>query len=270
MVETGNAIWAWFVVEDHQNRVTAMAAAITAGIAVAGITGGVIWYYVIRRKSPPAELVLPQGHVLTMDQHLTILQKREDQLEAKLSTAHQDEKDLLRRQIADLKAKIAKPEESLAEARTRMADLEALLDRGGNHIGGDRIKEAKAALEKGDYSIADDIFAEIEARNELAVQETARAAYGRGEVSEAEVRWHDAYTRDKRASDLLETFEHLAAYARMTWRLAKGAETVAVHERLVECVRSEHGDSSADYATHLKNLAGVLQAQRRIDALPAP
>ena len=50
------------------------------------------------------------------------------------------------------------------EANIRISDLEDILERAGTDIGGDRIIEAKVALEKGDYSIADDIFAEIEAR----------------------------------------------------------------------------------------------------------
>ena len=87
--------------------------------------------------------------------------------------------------------------------------LEALLERSGNDIGGDRIAQAKAALEKGDYSIADDIFAEIEARNTLAVQETARAAFGRGEIAEEQVRWADAATHYTRAADLDPTFDHI-------------------------------------------------------------
>ncbi len=269
LYEFGVTIWDWFGDEDHQNRVTAIVAVLGLIITVGGAILGATWYIVIRllgrckHTEQEPQTVLLKGDVLSMDQHLSILEKREDQLKARLADAHQEEKDLLQRQIAELRTQIANPEQSLAEARKRIADLERLLDREGNHIGGDRITEAKTALEQGDYSPADDIFAEIEARNELAVHETARAAHGRGEVAEAEVRWQDAYTHYKRASDLHETFDHLTAYAHMTWRLGKGAEAVGVHERLVDWAKSEHGEKSAGYATSLNNLASVVEAQGR-------
>ncbi|WP_306154544.1 tetratricopeptide repeat protein [Roseovarius sp. MMSF_3281] len=275
LYEFGVVIWDWFGDEDHQNRVTSIAAALTVILTIAGAVFGAAWYMITRlvlRRNAPKQVpdqsqpaALPQGDVLSMDQHLTILQKREEQLEAKLSTAHAEEKDLLQRQIAELQTQIANPEESLAKAQKRINDLEALLDREANQIGADRIAEAKAALDMGDYSLADDIFAEIEAQNELAVQETARAAFGRGEVAEAEVRWGDAYTHYKRANDLHETFVHLSAYARMTWRLAKGAEAILLHEKLVEWAKLDHGDKSAEYATQLNNFAQVVQAQGQFE-----
>ena len=205
------------------------------------------------------------GPALTVAEFIRLRRDLKADLEQDLAEADDAEKSQLRARIAELESQIANPDAALAEARKRIADLEALLDREANHIGGDRIAEAKAALEQGDYSLADEIFAEIEARNELAVQETARAAHGRGEVAEAEVRWHDAYSHYKRASELHETFDHLTAYARMTWRLAKGTEAISVQEQLVEWAKSEHGDDSAEYATQLNNLAGLVQAQGRYE-----
>jgi uncharacterized protein YnzC (UPF0291/DUF896 family) len=71
-------------------------------------------------------------------------------LEDELTRAEKTEKLWLRAHIAELESQIATPDKSLAEAQKRITDLEALLDRSGNDIGGDRIKEAKAALEQGD------------------------------------------------------------------------------------------------------------------------
>jgi len=210
-------------------------------------------------KPPQAK----DGTTLTVAEFIRLRRELKADLEQDLAEADDAEKSQLRARIAELESQIANPEEALAEARKRIADLEARLDREANHIGGDRIARAKAALEQGDYSLADEIFAEIEARNELAVQETARAAHGRGEVAEAEVRWQDAYSHYKRASELHETFDHLTAYAHMTWRLAKGAEAVAVQQRLVDWAKSEHGNDSAEYASLLNNLASVLREQGR-------
>ena len=181
---------------------------------------------------------------LTVPEFIRIRRELKADIELELETAHDSDKQVLRARIAELENQIANPTDALAEANKRIADLEEILDRAGNDIGGDRIIEAKAALELGDYSIADEIFAEIEAREQIAVQNAARAAFGRGEVAEAQVRWHDAYEHFKRAVGLHETMDHLKAYARMTWRLAKGDEAVAVCEKLVAIAKAEFGEGS--------------------------
>jgi tetratricopeptide (TPR) repeat protein len=313
LYDFGLVIWDWFGDEDHQNRVTAIATSLTVILTIAGAMLGALWYVITRliwhRNRPenapdqPQPAALPQGDVLSMDQHLTILQKREEHLEARLSTAHAEEKDLLQRQITELQAQIANPEESLAKAQKRIADLEALLDREANQIGADRIAEAKAALEQGDYSLADDIFAEIEAKNELAVQETARAAYGRGEVAEAEVRWGDAHKHYANAARLDPSFDNLRNAREFAWRagdytaahrygeallafarkdgtqeqlslaLNEHALTVQAQGRYAEAEglfrealdidRATIGEGHPSYAIHLNNLANAVRAQRR-------
>jgi len=147
-------------------------------------------------KPPQAK----DGPALHVAEFIRLRRELKADLEAELAEAAEAEKSQLRARIAELEKQIANPDAALAEAQKRIADLEALLDREANQIGADRIAEAKAALEQGDYSLADDIFAEIEAQNELAVQETARAAFGRGEVAEAEVRWGDAAKAYQRAA----------------------------------------------------------------------
>ena len=165
--------------------------------------------------------------------------------------------------ITDLTRQLANPEEALAQQHAIIISLEEKLSRFGNDIGGDRIAAAKPALEASDYSIADDIFAEIEAREEIAVQNAARAPFGRGEVAEAQVRWQDAYTHYKRAAALHETTDHLESPARMTWRLAKGDEAVAVNEKVLALVKAEFGEQSHDYATRFNNLGVNMAYQDR-------
>src|SRR6056297_3168654 len=243
------------------------------------------------------------GPALTVPEFIRLRRELKVDLEAELAEAAEAEKSQLRARIAELEKQIANPDEALAEAQKRIADLEALLDREANQIGADRIAEAKAALEQGDYSLADDIFAEIEAKNELAVQETARAAYGRGEVAEAEVRWGDAseaYQRAARydpcyrtlskahefthwAGDYTTAFvlgEELIAAAQKEGDLpnlamakndhaitlrAQGryAESEGLYREALEIDRATIGEGHPDYAKHLNNLAGVVEDQGR-------
>ena len=215
IIEYGNAIWSWFGVADNQNRAEAIAAVAAVVLTVSAAVGTGLWYVVRlcmpKGKNPDAVLrnSIPTGEVLSMDQHLTILEKREERMRDKLAIEHEGDKARLLDQIDELRRQIESPEDSLKEARTRNAALEALLERSGNDIGADRLAEAREALEQGDYSIADDIFAEIEARREMEVQEAARAAFGRGEIAEAEVRWADAAKHYTRASRLHPGFETL-------------------------------------------------------------
>ena len=207
---------------------------------------------------------VPKGFLLMgKDDFIQMTNKARDDAIAERDKLHGSERAILEDKIAELGRRLANPEEALAQQHAIIIALEEKLARFGNTIGGDRIADAKAALEQGDYSIADDIFAEIEANNDLAVQESARAAYGRGEVAEAEIRWHDAYAHYKRASNLDDTTDHLDAYARMAWLLAKTEEAITADERLVSRAKSDFGDQSPEYANRLNNLAVDVKAQGR-------
>lgn len=184
--------------------------------------GGVVWFVVkwpfrrpqktdlsddtINRISPAKA---KDGSTLTIAEFIRIRRELKADLEAELAQATLAEQQQLHARIAELESQIADPESALAKALQRIAALEALLERSGNDIGADRLTEARTALERGDYSIADDIFAEIEARREMEVQEAARAAFGRGEIAEAEVRWADAAAHYARAARLHPEFENL-------------------------------------------------------------
>src|SRR6056297_2607792 len=184
-------------------------------------------------KPPQAK----DGPALHVAEFIRLRRELKADLEAELAEAAEAEKSQLRARIAELEKQIANPDEALAEAQKRIKDLEALLDREANQIGADRIAEAKAALEQGEYSLADDIFAEIEAKNELAVQETARAAYGRGEVAEAEVRWHDASTHYANAARLDPSFANLFKAREYAWRAGNYAAAHRHGEELLSFAR---------------------------------
>ncbi|WP_299416707.1 hypothetical protein [uncultured Sulfitobacter sp.] len=92
LVALGNEVWTWFGVEDNQNRANAIAAVLAVLLTILGLLGGAFWFIVkpIFKKKPPEPPVftasLPTGDVLSMDQHLMILDKREAQLQEKLRT----------------------------------------------------------------------------------------------------------------------------------------------------------------------------------------
>ncbi len=242
---------------------------------------------------------------LTLEEFIQLRRDLKAELEAELKDASTEEKAQLTVRITELESQIANPDAALAEAQKRITDLEALLEREGNEIAPDRIAEARAALEAGDFSLADDLFAEIEARADIEVQRAARAAFGRGEVAEQEVRWADAATHYARAAQLSPNFDRLFQARKFAWRagdfdaafrlgedLLVHAETEGIQTNLasamnehaltlqalgqfpeaetlcrqsLEIGRATIGEMDPDYAVRLNNLAEAVQAQRRFD-----
>ncbi len=185
------------------------------------------------------------------------------ELEAELAEAHAEEKDQLRGRIAELEKQLTDPDAALAEAEKTIADLTARLERMGNEVGGERLAEARAALKNFDYSVADEIFAEVEARQELAVQDSARAAFGRGEVAEAEVRWLDAAEHYERAARLERSYDTLVKAGMFLWRAGRYAEAIAQEEALVRLARDDIVPEDPRNGTALNNLAESYRAVGR-------
>ncbi len=245
------------------------------------------------------------GPALTTAEFIRIRRELKADLEAELAQAADAEKAQLTARIAELESQIANPDEALAAANRRIADLEALLEREGNEIAPDRIAEARTALEAGDFSLADDLFAEIEARAEMEVQRAARAAFGRGEVAEQEVRWADAAGHYARAARLSPTYASLYKASRFaersgdysaaaghsgallslaqaennqerlstalnehalnTRKLGRFEQAEGLYREALEIDRATIGEGHPSYATRLNNLAGVVEAQGRFE-----
>ncbi|HSF94571.1 MAG TPA: tetratricopeptide repeat protein [Thermohalobaculum sp.] len=213
----------------------------------------------------------------TPAQHEAALQKRLDELRSDLEAKHlaiaeagAAKQELLRRDLDQLQSEKAEVERrqadldtSYKEAVAKIAELEALLAREGNEIGADRMAEARAALERGDFSKADALFAEIEAREAMAVQSAARAAYGRGEIAEEQVRWGDAAAHYRRAAGLHRSYDHLRKAVVFTWRAGDYVASETLARELAVAARSEFGADSAQVSYALDRQATAIQYSGR-------
>ncbi|MEM1075231.1 MAG: tetratricopeptide repeat protein [Pseudomonadota bacterium] len=248
----------------------------------------------------------PNDHtVLSLDDFRAHLKKEREAVQSELAKAHASEKELLTDRIAELARQLSDPKAALVEAEKRNSGLTSLLDREANDIGADRLRDAQFALRHFDYSKADDIFAEIEARAELEVQRAARAAFGRGEVAEQDVRWAQAASHYARAAQLDPQFETLKKASEFAERSGDYSAAVVHSAALLALVQGE-GDSErhsaalnahalnigqlgrydeaeqlflralaiddatigkfhSDYSAHLNNLALVVKAQERYE-----
>jgi tetratricopeptide (TPR) repeat protein len=258
--------------------------------ALGGIAGvlTVIWAVITKpfQRSKPTALaqetidqikpaVVKDVPSMTITDFIRLRRELKADLEEELAQADSSEKDQLRARISELESQIANPDASLAEAQKRIRDLEDILERAGNEIDADRIAEARVALEQGDYSVADDIFAEIEAREQMAVQNAARAAGlspdfdALNKASEFAYRSGDyaaalkfANAMNERAQEendkpqLLTAMDHVARAHQYAGNYAAAEPMFRAAKGLVAEVS---GEVTQEYAASLNNLAELLR-----------
>ncbi len=214
-------------------------------------------------NAPPKEAMT----TMTLDQYESRLATKITEAEANLKTAHDAEKTQLQQKIDELRKRAANPEQALAEAKATIAKLEHALTREGNNtdIADARMAEAREALEAGDFSVADDIFAEIEAREQLAVERTARAAFARGEIAAQDIRWADAAKHYARAAALHPTYAHLYTAHEFTLRNGDYAKAIALGTELLKLAKAEFGDTHKKYASALNLHAATLKTTGNYD-----
>ena len=204
---------------------------------------------------------------LSLDEYEERIAVKINEAEAKLTSAHGEEVALLQQQIDELTRRAQNPEAALAEAQATIRKLEETLTREGNteDISEARMAEAREALEAGDFSIAEDIFEEIKARDQLAVDRSARASFALGEIAEQEIRWADAAAHYTTAANLTPTFETLNKARWMHWNSGNYKKALGLGEEMIDCAREEFGKSEPEFAIALNNHALGLEAMGQFE-----
>ncbi|MEM0944273.1 MAG: hypothetical protein AAGI70_10025 [Pseudomonadota bacterium] len=132
---------------------------------------------------------------ITFEQHQQALREREAAVrqdlaekQAERDRANAAERRVLEMEIGQLQQKLSEyelrlrnPEQSYSELQQRIEQLEGLLDQQSHQIGENRLKAAHAALRDGVFSLANEIFQDVE-RN--AMEHAAEAAFGQGLIAE--------------------------------------------------------------------------------------
>ena len=183
----------------------------------------------------------------------------------KSKVAKDTEKEKLLEEIAELNRRLADPEKYLQEEKERIASLQSALERESNEIGNEKLNEAKVALENGDFSKADEIFAEIQTREELAVKRAARAANARGEIAEQEVRWTDAFKHYNRAALLDPTFKNLLQVQEVAFDIGDYDSALSFGIKAKEVAIAEYNEESEEYARIINNLATLYKQHAQYD-----
>ena len=197
--------------------------------------------------------------ILTEEIYKEILDDKVKIRTFELNAAHGEEKARLQKEIDDLKNLLTNLPQAFEDAQIQIAKLKAKLEREGNEIGAEKLAVAITALEQADFSKADELFAEIEAREELAVKRSARAAYARGEIAHQDVRWSDAAKHFARAAHLDPCFETLIMAQRLADAMGDYNSAFSFGLESAKAAVSQYGDSSEEYAISLNNLGGLYQ-----------
>ena len=183
------------------------------------------------------------------------VQQRIEQLTTQIERAHGAEKELLIRQRDDTQVKLNDIEPAYEQARARIAELETLLEREGNLLGAEDLETAEKALAEGDFDAAEALLARIEDQGDLEVKRTARAAYGRGQIAEEQVRWLDAADHYAKAARLDPTYDTLNKAGHFFFRAGRYPEALRTGQDLLALSKRDHGDTAPETATALNDLA---------------
>lgn len=286
--------------------VLASAAATVLGLGVAVFFTTTGDHNTMRDAQDVVQIVENSGEItigLSQEDFLATLTRREGELRADLERAHGAEQALLQAQLDVVLTEKADVETAYQQTLEELGRLQETLRGFEGKVPAAQLQAAEIALNKGERQFADEIFAQLERNSEQAVADAARAAFGRGEIAEAEVRWHDAAIHYARAASLDPTpqtlhkathFAQLAGdYARaerlaadylalaragddpeslsralgqsatVAMRIGRHAEAEELYRQALEIGRATTGELHPAYATRLNNLAGVVHAQGR-------
>ncbi len=167
------------------------------------------------------------------------------------------EREIFQAQIDKLKNDLANLPQAFEKAQAQIAELKAKLEREGNEIGAEKLAVAITALEQGDFSKADELFAEIEAREELAVKRSARAAFARGKIAEQEVRWYDAAKHYARTAQIDPSFDTLIKAQELAFSIGDYDSALSFGKDAKKAAIKEHGEYTKEYATSLNDIGVV-------------
>ncbi len=244
--------------------------------AVIGLVGGVFrWLFKSHKESKnDSESGVPlnvnqgsniyvnvnQGNNISLTSEILqqIIKNAEDAKTVELKNVHNDEKERLLKEINELETRRVNPEKALKEANEAIAKLESALEDESSALGEEKINNAKAALEKGDFSLADALFAEIETKEQSAVERVARSAFTRGEIAEQQVRWADAAKHYAKVARLQPNYEHLLKAQDFAEKAGDYATSVKLGSALEKAAIDEGGENSIEHGRALNAYATAL------------
>ena len=167
-------------------------------------------------------------------------------------------------QVTEYDRRLASLADDIAGYWDQRAEIDRLLSDAATTTGFlalSRLSDARASLEAGDYSPADQIFAELAAMNSGPADQAAGLAYGQGLVAEEEVRWPDAARHFAAAARLNPGLNSL--HKARVFACLSGDLTAAFRFGQGLMVLAETSGTVEDRAFAMNEHALTLEAQER-------
>ncbi|HCO60747.1 MAG TPA: hypothetical protein DIT58_11220, partial [Porticoccaceae bacterium] len=160
----------------------------------------------------------------TIAQHEQALREREQQMRQDLERAHRAETKLER---ITLENELNAVQEQLQNLHNSYQDRIRLLEEANQQLQAlatglspEKLQAAKAALAQGDTTLADHLFAEVEALEQTGIERAAAAAYQRGKIAEDRIDYPTAYRHFQRAVQLApDQLDYVEAAARLAFEM---------------------------------------------------
>ena len=197
---------------------------------------------------------------ITLEEFVQLRRRLKAALQKELGEAEGTERERISARLAELSARSAKPAVAMEETQQQIEEIERLLVKIGQTVSSGLIDKACAAMERVDFSLADQIFSEIELEATRNPERSAIASFGRGKIAEIEFRWHHAVEHFARAARLKPDYDNLFKASTYLWLNGRGQEAIWFEEDLVAFMRREFGSSDPRTANVRNNHAGSLYA----------
>jgi hypothetical protein len=152
----------------------------------------------------------------TIEQHEARLKQQAEELKASFATQislSEEQRQARERELKAVQSQLADIRKSYDERIAELQRVGGELTQLKNQLPEEKIKPALDALQKGDTKLADDLFATVESAAQGAIDVAAQAAFERGRIAYAEVRWMDARTHFERAAQLAPENKDYAYWA---------------------------------------------------------
>jgi tetratricopeptide (TPR) repeat protein len=167
----------------------------------------------------------------TIEQHEAKLAATETRIRKDLARAHDAERGLVERELAEVQAQMRDLDASFQAKLKETAALTTQTEKlDPDATPPDEVANAEAALADGDTAQADALFAKVleRAKADIAThaEQGAEAAYQRGLIAKTDIRWADAAAYFAEAVALAPNYDRLFKASEFTWR-AGDYETAA-------------------------------------------
>jgi tetratricopeptide (TPR) repeat protein len=195
----------------------------------------------------------------TIEQHEKSLKDREASLRKDLEQAHDADKKLILLQLATAEEKRMNIQKSYEDTKAENKKLNLALNElksKNPQIAVQQFVDAQSALQKGDNSIADKVFKDIENAAEESIVNAANAAYQRARIANNSFRWKDALELASKANRLQPKNEvYLSFYADMLLYTGDSLQAQKLYEQSLQLNNEKYGANSLEAAYQHNRLA---------------